>query len=176
MADFITLTCPSCGGKLEITNDIDLFACAHCGTEHIVNRGGGIISLKPVVAEFQKIREGTDKTASELAISRLKNEISALQHTIVEQSQSTILLLPVGRYLRYGLQKIGKLNFWNVGFASDKQLSEIIRNLTLENVDDLINYFGGRGLAMNWLKNYRGLVAQVQEKKDQMKVHQKVIG
>ncbi|MFL7795121.1 MAG: hypothetical protein AB8I69_23480 [Anaerolineae bacterium] len=30
--DSITLTCPSCGGKLQVTNDIDRFACTHCGT------------------------------------------------------------------------------------------------------------------------------------------------
>ena len=41
MADFVTLSCPSCGGKLEVTRDIERFACAHCGREHIVKRTGG---------------------------------------------------------------------------------------------------------------------------------------
>lgn len=47
MTDFVTLTCPSCGGKLQITQDIDHFACAHCGTEHTVRRTDGTISLAP---------------------------------------------------------------------------------------------------------------------------------
>jgi len=47
VTDFVTLTCPSCGGKLQITQDIDHFACAHCGTEHTVRRSGGTISLAP---------------------------------------------------------------------------------------------------------------------------------
>jgi hypothetical protein len=45
VADFITLSCPSCGHKLQINEDIDRFACAACGNEHIVNRSGGDVFL-----------------------------------------------------------------------------------------------------------------------------------
>jgi DNA-directed RNA polymerase subunit RPC12/RpoP len=48
MQDFITLSCPSCGYKLQIKKDVDRFVCADCGKEYIVNRGGGIVNLKPV--------------------------------------------------------------------------------------------------------------------------------
>jgi len=64
MADYITLSCPSCGHKLQITNDIDRFACAACGNEHIVNRSGGIITLKPVIDSIKSVQVGVDKTAS----------------------------------------------------------------------------------------------------------------
>jgi len=40
MADFVSLTCPSCNGKLQIGKDLDRFACGYCGTEFVVNRGG----------------------------------------------------------------------------------------------------------------------------------------
>lgn len=72
MPDFITLSCPSCGGKLKITQDIQRFACAHCGTEHLVRRGDGIVSLAPVL---ELVSKGVDFTASELAIVRLDKEI-----------------------------------------------------------------------------------------------------
>src|SRR5258706_205176 len=42
MSDFVTLTCPSCGGRLEITKDVERFACAHCGNEHVVRRAGAL--------------------------------------------------------------------------------------------------------------------------------------
>jgi ribosomal protein S27AE len=48
MVDFITLSCPSCGNKLQITSDIDRFACGACGNEYVVIRKGGIVALKPV--------------------------------------------------------------------------------------------------------------------------------
>jgi len=77
--DFVSLSCPSCGGKLQITSDIERFACSYCGIEHIVRRGGGIITLAPVVEGLKKVQTGVDKTASELAIQRLTREISELE-------------------------------------------------------------------------------------------------
>ena len=84
MSSSIVLTCPACGGKLEITNDIERFACAHCGREHVVRRGAGIVSLSPVVDAIKKVETGVDKTASELAIARLQREIDDLENGIHE--------------------------------------------------------------------------------------------
>lgn len=75
MSPFVTLSCPSCGGKLQITEDIDRFACAHCGQEHIVKRSGGIVTLAPVVDAIKRVEVGVDKTAAELAMARLEREI-----------------------------------------------------------------------------------------------------
>lgn len=75
MSDLFTLSCPSCGAKLGLTDDIQRFACAHCGTEHIVRRGGGIIALVPVLESLHAIRQGTDQTALELRMQRLRHEI-----------------------------------------------------------------------------------------------------
>lgn len=75
----ISLTCPKCGGKLEVTPDIDRFACGHCGTEHIVQRQGGTVSLAPVVQQLERIGAGTDRAAAELALPRLLNEEAQLQ-------------------------------------------------------------------------------------------------
>jgi predicted RNA-binding Zn-ribbon protein involved in translation (DUF1610 family) len=79
MSNFITLSCPSCGSKLEVTNEMELFACGNCGNEHFVNRKGGVVSLKPVIESLGGIKVGVDKTASELAIVRLKEEIFKLE-------------------------------------------------------------------------------------------------
>jgi len=79
MAEFVTLSCPSCGAKLQIGNDIETFACNHCGNEHVVKRIGGIVSLAPVVEQLKKVSEGVDKTASELAIKRLTDDIREIK-------------------------------------------------------------------------------------------------
>jgi len=79
MPEFITLTCPSCGGKLKIAQDIDRFACAHCGMEHLVKREMGIVALAPVLSAVTK---GVDNTASELAILRLDKEIAEIESKI----------------------------------------------------------------------------------------------
>jgi hypothetical protein len=75
MTGFVTLSCPSCGGKLEITEDVERFACSHCGQEHIVKRGGGIVSISPLVQGLKNIEIGVDKTAAELALKRISNEL-----------------------------------------------------------------------------------------------------
>lgn len=59
----IKLTCHSCGGKLEITDDIERFVCGHCGTEWLVNRSGGIVSLKAVEEQLGDIKKHTSQTA-----------------------------------------------------------------------------------------------------------------
>jgi hypothetical protein len=73
MNEFITLTCNSCGGKLQITPEINNFACMYCGTEYQVKREGGIVALTPIVEEIRKVSVSTDKTASELAIEKGKD-------------------------------------------------------------------------------------------------------
>ncbi len=85
MVDHITLTCPSCGGNLQITNDVERFACGYCGKEHVVKRGGGIVTLAPVVEGIKRVQDGVDKTASELAISRLGKEIKQLKNKIADE-------------------------------------------------------------------------------------------
>ena len=79
MGDFITLTCPSCGGKLQITSDINRFACAFCGIEHLVKRTPSLITLVPAEEALNNIQTNTDRTASELAIRRLTKELSELR-------------------------------------------------------------------------------------------------
>ncbi len=46
MADLITLTCPSCGGKLKVNPDAASMVCQHCGTEHLVHREGDAVTLE----------------------------------------------------------------------------------------------------------------------------------
>jgi uncharacterized protein (DUF983 family) len=89
MSDFITLSCPSCGAKLEITQDVNRFACYHCGREHIVRRSGGIVSLAPVVDAINQVKSGVDRTAAELAIIRLQKEIKGLENQKVNLSNSS---------------------------------------------------------------------------------------
>lgn len=48
MTDFITLTCPSCGGKMHVTKDIDRFTCEYCGSEHILKNNAHLLKPEPI--------------------------------------------------------------------------------------------------------------------------------
>ena len=58
MSDLTTLNCPSCGNQLQITGDIERFACRHCGAALLVTRGddGGAAAqvVRPGVANGQE--------------------------------------------------------------------------------------------------------------------------
>ena len=82
MTDYLSLTCSTCGDKLKITNDMNNFACGHCGSEHRVKREGGAISLVPLIESEKGTNDGIDKTESELAIPRLEREIKQLEGVI----------------------------------------------------------------------------------------------
>ena len=81
MPDFVTLTCPKCGGKLQITPDLDRFACAHCGNEHLVKRAEGVVALQPLTESLGGLRRATDRTASEMALRRLADELGDLKES-----------------------------------------------------------------------------------------------
>src|SRR5260370_39266773 len=76
--NFISLKCQSCGGKLDVYEDMERFACGYCGTEMIGQRRSGTVALKLVQEAIKKVQVGTDKTAAELALVRLDDELKAL--------------------------------------------------------------------------------------------------
>jgi len=90
----IKLTCNCCGGKLEITDDIERFSCGHCGTEWLVNRGGGIVSLKSVEDNLEKISSSSEKTAehskilaNEIRLKKIKEKITELEKNLEEEKK-----------------------------------------------------------------------------------------
>ncbi len=90
MANYITLSCPTCGGQLGITDDINRFACTHCGPEHLVKRALGIEAIEPIVHGLEEIQPGTDRTASELAIRRLKGDIADYNRQIEKLAEDIL--------------------------------------------------------------------------------------
>lgn len=79
MPDLITLTCPTCGARLKVTDQIHLLHCRNCGNEHMVVRNAESIYLAPIAQDVRGIRVGVDKTAAELAMTRLSKEMEALE-------------------------------------------------------------------------------------------------
>ncbi len=84
---FIPLSCQNCGGKLEVYEDMTRFACAHCGSEMVAEHRGSTVILRSVADALQKVQAGTDKTAAELAIVRLRQEVLEKEDEI-QQAQT----------------------------------------------------------------------------------------
>ena len=72
----IELTCPHCGGRLEISTDLDVFACGYCGQKVMVKREGGTVSLSLLVS----LKDTSARTAAELALARIsQHELPAAE-------------------------------------------------------------------------------------------------
>ena len=68
------MKCPTCGATLQVQSNQDQFSCAYCGSALTVARHGGTVAL--IVEGISKVQVGTDKTAAELALVRLRNELA----------------------------------------------------------------------------------------------------
>jgi len=106
---FISLSCPNCGGKLEVYDEMTRFACGYCKSEILAVRRGGTVSLKAVTEAFKKIQLGTDKTAAELPLPRLE----------IEQEIAVL-----SARMRFA-QKYSATKGWNFGGLKVEQMLEI---------------------------------------------------
>lgn len=78
----IALRCTNCGASLSISAEMNQFACGYCGTGLTVERQGGTISLRIIEQAIGRVQISTDKTAAELALKRLDQE---LQQVVYQQ-------------------------------------------------------------------------------------------
>ncbi len=190
MAQLVSLTCPSCGGNLQITDDIERFACAHCGNEHVVRRSGNVVSLAPVVEGLKQVQAGVDRGASELALRRLSAEIQDLEFQIKALLNSFEVakghdheldndsIERVIRQLEADLRKKQK-TFASMGGAFDFYTFALMSKLT-----------GEKGVPRSpaeWLNNYesrirgaipklRSLIHILEDKRTQLNKHQQIVG
>lgn len=74
----LSLKCVNCGAGLEVKQDISDFACGYCGIQQQVERSGGIVSLRRVEEALDDVKLGTNRTASELAVARLRADIAGI--------------------------------------------------------------------------------------------------
>ena len=103
----IVLKCASCGAKLEVTQNMNRFACGYCGIEQMVERRGGVVALKPVIDAIARVQTGTDKTAAELALRRLKEELDGI---LYKQNE-------VAYYAKSQIARLKKIGSSFIGFG-----------------------------------------------------------
>ena len=82
--EFISMTCRNCGGKLQISKDADQVICQNCGSEYLITFKEGTISIKSLVEGVMKIQESTDKTASELALERIRQDKLNIEKELID--------------------------------------------------------------------------------------------
>jgi hypothetical protein len=72
------LKCPGCGAPLQVDKSVETFGCSYCGGSVQVHEKNGLVSLRLLKDAISGVQRGTDRTAAELAIRRLTDELAAL--------------------------------------------------------------------------------------------------
>lgn len=192
MPKFFTLSCPTCGSKLQIGNDLQRFACAFCGNEHIINREGGTISLFPVLESVERIQAGVDRTAIELTIARLERDVQAGRdapseirsikdyYTVNPKEPSwrwKLLWQKVAQYIQqkrnpnYRKTGIGKiLNAWDGGM-SHSDANDILWTLTDSEINDILQYISDPNFPERKHPSYSELVEHFRWLKELEELH-----
>jgi DNA-directed RNA polymerase subunit RPC12/RpoP len=118
----VGLKCPSCGGNLDIAPDMDTFACGYCGTRQVVQRRGGTVCLKPIGEAIARVQVGTDRTAAELAVRRLRGDLVAIEQEwqefldrAADKKKAAPGYLPVGCLVWVGFAVVNGL--WSDGYT-----------------------------------------------------------
>lgn len=83
-ASIVTLNCKNCGASLNITSDMDSFACGFCGTQQVVERRGGTLFLKLITDAITRVQAGTDKAGAELALQRLEKDLQQINRQLAD--------------------------------------------------------------------------------------------
>lgn len=76
------MNCASCSAPIQIKPEVTQFVCAYCGSSQIVDRSGGAVTLNLVTDAIHQVQRGTDRTAAELALVRLREKRTILQEKL----------------------------------------------------------------------------------------------
>ena len=72
----VALRCLGCGSNLSVPLNLEQITCLYCNLQQTIERGQGVMGLKRIVSSIEKVQVGTDRTAIELALRRLREEIA----------------------------------------------------------------------------------------------------
>lgn len=78
-SQIVPLKCSNCGGALDVTPAMDFFACGYCGSQLVVLRNEGTVTLEVAIEAVARIQRGTDRTAAELAVRRLREDLVEIE-------------------------------------------------------------------------------------------------
>ena len=78
------LKCPNCGANLTVPRTYDVFACSYCGATIKLAQAGGTVALELIAGHLEGVRRGTDKTAAELMIRRLREDAAVLDGELTD--------------------------------------------------------------------------------------------
>lgn len=76
----VRLLCPHCGATLSVSEAMGKsVACSYCGTSLAIQKSEGTVFLTELGDAISRVQAGTDRTAAELAVRRLSEDLARLE-------------------------------------------------------------------------------------------------
>jgi hypothetical protein len=178
----IAMGCPNCGASLEITSDLETFACAYCGSTIKVTRHGGTVSLNQIEQAINGIKTSTDRIAAELALKRLEGELGEVTSEIVaaefDLAKAPYDLMPVKSFDYSFPLKINGQRNWSA--APRHELFALIIWATISIVIGILASFAASVivLAASWgaiLASRASRIREIEENNAMIMNRQKII-
>lgn len=82
MNDFINMSCPACGGQLQVKKDMQKYFCMHCGTELLLKQDSAGVFNTIQARDLQASAKLKEMQFSKGAIDLLKSEIKEHEEQI----------------------------------------------------------------------------------------------
>ena len=177
MSESVALTCPACGNTLDIEEDISLFACVRCGSEYVVRRGGGIVSLAPAAENAAQATNGAEQAMVDANVAQMKAEINQIQEALWEEKggipQESLyiffLMLDDKLHERRGTKRQrSMLGMFTRAESREHDIKGLLYSLTIEDLDALIgrcSELSSKGIPMEHyetrFKRLKGLEQQL---------------
>lgn len=144
MSESVILSCLNCGNQLEIAEEIERFACASCGQELLVRRGGGIVYLVALADDSsQAVGQGGPDTSQ---ITRLTKEIKALKDQLWTEKEGIpqqslynffVMLDDLGYERRGKKRSKGFFSLITKRDSSEGDIRNVLDTLTVSELDKL---------------------------------------
>lgn len=102
-SDWIALTCPHCGGKLEAAAQRGHFACSHCGREQILNQGENLEEMAARLSQMQAQIGALQRQQEANLLPVLAMEVERLSRQLQGQNRvlfSSLVVFFIGFMIR----------------------------------------------------------------------------
>ena len=88
MSDFVNMSCPACGGQLQVQKDMQKYFCIHCGTELLLKQDDAGVFSTIQARNLQASAKLKEMQFSIAAMDLLKSQIAELegQFTIIRNN------------------------------------------------------------------------------------------
>lgn len=133
MAEFINMTCPSCGGQLQVRKDMQKYFCMYCGSELVLKQDSEGVFSTMQARDLQASAKLKEIQFSVTAMELLKSQVEEVEGKI-KAIRTTLL-----EY--YNTIYTGALNYrYFSDYEKEKRLPVSLRNTFASNYDNWPTY------------------------------------